>query len=154
MGNPELPDHLVGVQIKHLNHAFARRFFETARRQEVDEVSMMHGRILGLLYHRQGEDVYQRDVEDAFHITRSTVTGIVKRMEEKGYILRQSVEGDARLKKLTLTPLGEALHHQCIRIINETEMQAVEGLSAEELETFCALARRICGNLSDKEGSQ
>ena len=154
MGNPESPDRLVGLQIKHLNHAFARRFFETARRQEGDEVSMMHGRILGLLYRRRGQDVYQRDIEDAFHISRSSVAGIVKRMEEKGYILRRSVEGDARLKKLTLTPLGEALHHQCIRILNETETQAVQGLTQEELETFCALAKRICDNLSDKEGSQ
>lgn len=154
MGNPESPDRLVGLQIKHLNHAFARRFFETARRQEGDEVSMMHGRILGLLYHNRERDVYQRDIEDAFHISRSSVTGIVKRMEEKGYILRRSVEGDARLKKLTLTPLGEALHHQCIRILNETETQAVQGLTQEELETFCTLAKRICDNLSDKEGSQ
>ena len=151
---PEPPDHLVGVQIKHLNHAFARRFLETARQQEGDEVSMMHGRILGLLYHHRGEDVYQRDLEDVFHITRSTVTGIVKRMEEKGYILRQSVEGDARLKKLVLTPLGEALHHQCIRILDDTEALAVQGLTGEERETFCALAKRICDNLSDKEGSQ
>ena len=154
MYRPEPPDRHVGVQIKHLNHAFARRFLETARQQDGDELSMMHGRILGLLYHNRGQDVYQKDIEDAFHISRSSVAGIVKRMEERGYILRRSVEGDARLKKLTLTPLGEALHHQCIRVINETEAQAVRGLTKEELETFCALSRRICENLSDKEGSQ
>ena len=154
MDRPNPPEFLLGVQIKHLNHAFARRFIELARQQNGDEISMMHGRILSLLYHHRGENICQKDIEDAFHITRSSVTGLVKRMEERGYILRRSVEGDARLKKLVLTSQGEELYHRCIRIIDETETQAVQGLTQEELETFCALAKRICSNLSNKEGSQ
>ena len=60
----------------------------------------MHGRILGYLYWSRPKDVYQKDIEEHFNITRSSVAGIVKLMEQKGYILRQSVQGDARLKKL------------------------------------------------------
>ena len=45
-----------------------------------------------------------------FGVNRSTVTSIVKLMEKKGYIERENVPGDARLKKLILTPLGEEMH--------------------------------------------
>lgn len=55
----------------------------------------MHGRILGYLYWSRPKDVYQKDIEEHFNITRSSVAGIVKLMEQKGYILRQSVQGDA-----------------------------------------------------------
>lgn len=146
---PDTSEIPVGVYIKYLNHAFARRFFAIAQQQNEDEVSMMHGRILALLCYRRGEDVFQRDIEEELHISRSSVAGIVKRMEERGYLSRQSVAGDARLKKLTPTPLGERLHLRLHRMIDETEALAVQGLTEEEQKTFCALAQKICDNLSE-----
>ena len=102
----ETPDRYLGPRIKFLYHAFNRKFMETARANGVEELTSMHGRILGYLYWSRPKDVYQKDIEEHFNITRSSVSGIVKLMEQKGYILRQSVQGDARLKKLSLTDLG------------------------------------------------
>ena len=102
----ETPDRYLGPRIKFLYHAFNRKFMETARANGVEELTSMHGRILGYLYWSRPKDVYQKDIEEHFNITRSSVAGIVKLMEQKGYILRQSVQGDARLKKLSLTDLG------------------------------------------------
>ena len=53
--------------------------------------------------------IFQRDIEEAFQIRRSTVTGIIKLIEQKGYITRTSVESDARLKQLVPTEKAEAL---------------------------------------------
>lgn len=94
----ETPDRYLGPRIKFLYHAFNRKFMETARANGVEELTSMHGRILGYLYWSRPKDVYQKDIEEHFNITRSSVAGIVKLMEQKGYILRQSVQGDARLK--------------------------------------------------------
>ena len=44
--------------------------------------------------------VFQRDVERAFGLSRSTATGILQLMEKNGLILRESVHNDARLKSL------------------------------------------------------
>ena len=98
----ETPDRYLGPRIKFLYHAFNRKF----RANGVEELTSMHGRILGYLYWSRPKDVYQKDIEEHFNITRSSVAGIVKLMEQKGYILRQSVQGDARLKKLSLTDLS------------------------------------------------
>lgn len=43
--------------------------------------------------------VYQRDVESAFGVSRSTVTGMLQQMEKDGLIQRVSVASDARLKE-------------------------------------------------------
>ena len=101
------PEAYVGPRFKFLTHAFTRKFFEAARAEGVDEVTIMHGQILGYLYRcsRAETPVYQRDLEETFHITRSSVTGVVQLMERKGYIQRRSVQGDGRLKELFLTGL-------------------------------------------------
>ena len=58
--------------------------------------------------------IFQRDIEEAFQIRRSTVTGIIKLIEQKGYITRTSVESDARLKQLVPTEKAEALRPRIV----------------------------------------
>ena len=70
-----------------------------ARERGVDELTAMHGWILGYLCRNEHKDIFQKDIEAEFKICRSTVTNILKLMEKKGYIKRESVPYDARLKK-------------------------------------------------------
>lgn len=154
MREPRIPTQYVGARLKSLAHAFGRKFEETARKNGMDEVTMMHGRIIGLLYYNRGTNVYQRDLETVFNITRSSVTGIVKLMEKKGYLMRESVPGDARLKKLTLTPLGIGAHERVMKSIDEVEAQAIQGMTEEELRQFFVLSDRIKQNLTTQKESQ
>ncbi|MDO4515821.1 MAG: MarR family transcriptional regulator [Bacillota bacterium] len=150
----QLPDQahtFVGPRFKYLTHAFTRKFTEIAREMGAEEPSMMHSHIMGYLYWRDQDDIFQRDIEETFNITRSSVTGLVKLMEKKGYISRQSVEGDARLKKLTLTPLGRASCERTIAAMNRVEALAIQGLSEEQLKTFLSICDIIQENLTDKK---
>lgn len=120
---------------------------EVARADGLDELTIMHARILGYLYWHPDRDVFQKDIEGTFNITRSSVAGIVKLMEQKGYILRQSVEGDARLKKLSLTPLGAQACERSMAVFQQVENLAVRGLTPEEQKTFFSLCDAIQTNL-------
>lgn len=148
---PQTPTTLVGPHIKYLNHAFARKFSEIARNEGMDEFSIVHGHILGFLLHNGHRDIYQRDLEETFNITRSSVTGVVKLLEKKGCITRQSVAGDARLKKLCLTPQGMEICRRTKLALDQVEDLAVRGLTPEQCQQFLALCRIIEGNLSDKK---
>lgn len=148
---PTDPTRLVGPHIKYLNHAFSRKFSEIARNRGLDELSIIHGHILGFLYCNAKEDIYQRDLEETFNITRSSVTGVVKLLEKKGCITRQSVEGDARLKKLCLTPQGIEVCLMTKEALEQVEDLAVQGLTKEQLGTFLSLCQIIEGNLNDKK---
>ncbi len=86
-------ERFLGRQIKVLNHAFGRRIREESSARGLDELTIMHGRILGYLKYNQDRDVFQKDIEEAFNITRSSVTGVVKLMEQKGYIRREKCGG-------------------------------------------------------------
>lgn len=145
---PDDPSALhVGRLTRALDHALTRKYLKVARELGIDEFSMMHGHILGFLYCRQNQDVYQRDLEAAFNVTRSSVSGMVKLMEKKGYITRQSADGDTRLKKLSLTELGISVFERSMKAIDEVEALASQGLSLEERALFQSLCQRIQENL-------
>ena len=86
-----------------------------------------------------------------FGVNRSTVTSIVKLMEKKGYIERENVPGDARLKKLILTPLGEEMHFKTKQTLDSLELQIRKDLTKEEIETFFNVSDKIRKNLGEKE---
>ena len=76
----------------------------------------------------------------------------MKLMEKKGYLSRQSVESDARLRKITLTEKGTASFEHTMAAIRQTEELAVRGLTREQLETFFSVCDVIQENLMGKEG--
>lgn len=138
-----MQDVNIGIEIKKLSHMILRQFlaYEVAKGRE--EVTNMQGHVLGYLYKRQGRDVFQRDVEADFSISRSTATGILKLMERKGYIRREAVEWDARLKRLALTEQGKSVHLEIVQDIRYLDRKLLEGVSREEQEIFWRVVRRM-----------
>ena len=67
----------VGMVVRLLHHRFGRLFEENAAEAELDDITVAHGRILGFLAYHADTDVFQRDIEQAFHINRSSVTSIL-----------------------------------------------------------------------------
>ena len=150
-GCEQLPPCHIGAEVKALTHAFRRKFSAAIRQAGAEDLSAMQGHVIGYLYFCRDKDVFQRDIEETFNITRSSVTGIVKLMEEKGYLTRQSVQGDARLKKLTLTRKGLEHHPRAIAAIDQVETAALRDFSQEEIDLFRSLCTRIRTNLSEKK---
>ena len=100
---PWEPPQVIPAQMRRVNNLIFRKINQFHRENEVEDVTPMHEWILSYLFWHRDEPVYQRDIEREFSITRSTVTNILQLMERKGYIERQSVPQDARLKRLVLT---------------------------------------------------
>ena len=92
-----------------------------------------NGWIIAYLYDHRDQDIFQKDIEETFEVTRSTASKVITLMEQKGLILRTSVPYDARLKKLTLTPLALKLHESIVLDIQGFEKRLTEGLSEQEI---------------------
>lgn len=95
------------------------------------ELTGVRGMLLGeiICANNENRDVYQRDVEQWFHIRRSSVTAILQGMEQDGFITRCSVEKDARLKRLAATPKGVAYHDRIRASIDRFEQDLQQGLT-------------------------
>ncbi len=140
----------LGFQIKTLDNLFFRNMIAyEASQRGMDEVTVMHGWILGFLFENSEREIFQKDIETEFSIARSTVTSIVKLMEKKGYICRESVEQDARLKKLVLTEKGRKIHEQHIGYVDILEERCKRNITQEELEAFQAVAEKLKRNLEE-----
>jgi len=137
----------VGYHLRRLDNLLMRNTMAQARSMNLDEVTVMHGWILAYIYENQERDIYQKDIETKFGINRSTVTNIVKLMEKKGLIRRESVPRDARLKKLVLTEKGIWAKKVSYEAVQATEKQTVLGISEEELDYFFNLIEKMRKNL-------
>lgn len=91
--------------------------------------------------------VYQRDVESAFGLSRSTASGILQLMEKNGLILRESVDSDARLKSLIPTEKAAHLLHQIGESLQQTEQRLTQGLTDAQIAQFMKTAARMSDNL-------
>jgi len=118
-----------------------------------DKLTPANGQIIGYLYHNQNRDIFQKNIEEEFSIRRSTVSKTLRLMEEKDYIKRESVDGDARLRKISLTP-------KALRIADfiESDMQklqdiAFNGISDSDLEVIFRVAVKVRENIENALGS-
>ncbi|MGN0205223.1 MAG: MarR family winged helix-turn-helix transcriptional regulator [Coprococcus sp.] len=116
----------------------------------VKKITGANGWIMRYLNEKDGEDVYPKDIEEKFGVTRSTVSRVLKGMEAKGLIYRESVSGDARLKKIILTEEGRRINQHAAAECRALEDRVKSGLSDEEIRTLERLLKKIADNMCDK----
>ena len=139
----------------HSSRLFRRRMdhsITAAMGADADEV--FSGRNLWVLRYvkeHEGEDVYQRDLEKAFRLRRSTISNMIDLMVQKQYLVRESVEGDKRLKRLRLTEKGEAILCEVTHAAEKLETSLREKFSREEYAAFSNLLERLCNSLEAPE---
>ena len=146
--NPKMENH-VGYQLKALDHMFRRHMQAMMRQNGFEDMSLMNGWIIEYLAYNEGKDTFQKDIEKNFKVGKSSIAGTLKMMEEKGYILRQAVEGDARLKRVCLTDKGKTYVHKMELGREYMEKKVCEGLTEEEMSLFFKITRKMQDNLSN-----
>jgi DNA-binding MarR family transcriptional regulator len=84
-----------------------------------------------------GEPCSQRDLARSLHFDASNVTDIVDRLEARGLVSRTVDPNDRRVRRLVLTPEGEAVRRKLVeRIIDDapiTRLSAVDQATLRDL---------------------
>lgn len=137
----------IGVMLRAINNLLMRASIQQSKNSGIDNCTFMHGWILGYLCLHNEDNVYQRDIEREFSLTRSAVTSIVKNMEQKGYIRRIEVKHDARLKKLVITPSGKETHNKIVQNFKEMDKTIINHISDEDYKVFIKVCHQIKDNL-------
>ena len=144
-------EHKIGKEIKCLSNQIRRRIINLESIKKLDKMSGANSYILSYIYNRGGTPTYQKDIEKEFNITRSTASNIIKLMETKGMIIRQSVDKDQRLKKLILSDEAINICKDISLEIKEFENSLAKGLSDEEIILFNNIINKIKNNLKEGE---
>ena len=96
----------------------------------------------------QEKEVSQRDIEDFFGISNPTVSGIVKRLEYKGLIVRENSFTDARIKYIKKTAKADALLIRIRHAVDDKEKALKAGLTEVEEKQLYDLLQRLLVNLN------
>lgn len=117
----------------------------TAALEEMD-LTAAQGRIMGFLAHQQ-DPPCPRDIETEFHLSHPTVSGILSRLEQKGFIQLCSDPVDRRCKRIFILPKGQKCHQTMHQTILGIEARLVQDFTQEEKEQFSSFLCRAISNM-------
>ena len=110
------------------------------------ELTSAQGRIMGFLARRK-EPPCAKDIEEEFHLSHPTVSGLLSRLEKKDFIEFRPDEKDGRCKRIYILPKGLACHERIYRTIQENEARIVQGFTPEEKAQFAEFLARAVHNM-------
>ena len=135
----------IGKDIIVLSNRIKRRMRVAA---EALGITDTQGRVLRYIWEESKKrEVFQKDIEDEFDIRRSSVTQIIQLLERDGLIVRESVQRDARLKKLVLTEKAIEIQKVMNGKVRELEAEMQKDISPEEKELFLKILCKIRKNV-------
>ena len=119
-----MDQHILSIEMRAVTKAVDRYLGESMP-QTARETTGGNAHIIMFLARNRGREIYQHTIEQKFCITRSTASRVLALMEKKGLIARESVEHDARCKRIVLTDKADAIvadlkanattSHACVR---------------------------------------
>ena len=112
------------------------------------DLTSAQGHIMGYIA-RQSQPPCSRDIEEAFHLSHPTVSGLLSRLEKKGFIEFRPDGADRRCKRIYVLPKGEQVHETMFRTIAENENRLVADFTPEEREQFVSLLLRAISNMGE-----
>lgn len=102
--------------------------------------------IMGYITHRSSPPC-SRDIEEAFRLSHPTVSGLLSRLEKKGFICFRPDEHDRRCKRIYVLAKGYELDETMQRTIAAMEQKLVSGFSEAEQEQFRLFLMRAIDNV-------
>ena len=98
--------------------------------------------------HSQRE-VLQKEIETVFNIRRSTATSLLQDLERYGYVTRENMPDDARLKKIVPTEKAEMCHKAVKDSLRDISKKMERELTDEEKAGFLSVLEKMIVNLNE-----
>lgn len=143
-------ERLNGHKIKQLHTLTGQRLGKTL---EQLNLTPTQSHVLSYLVEHQGQDPCPRDVEEFFSLTHPTVSGILSRLEAKGYVAFRLDREDRRCKRIHVTNKARTCHAQIRAHIEALEEEMVRDFTPAERAAFADLLGRAIQNLGGESGT-
>jgi DNA-binding MarR family transcriptional regulator len=107
---------------------------ESKKIQKEYGVSIPQVLCLSYLRNSEGFQSTQREIRKFLNLNSSTINGIIRRLEKKGYLARLPKSGDKRVVKIALTTSGDQLLQRMPYLLHDQLSQRLRQLKQQELE--------------------
>ncbi len=136
----------IGFTVKQINNIYEKELNERLKKLGITSSQCA---VLDYLFHTNKEEVNQRDVEKNLSLKNPTVTGILKRMEEKGFILIVPNASDKRKKNIYLTEKAYDIQRKMDADRRKLDKRLTIGLSKKEIEVLGRGLEKVLYNISE-----
>jgi DNA-binding MarR family transcriptional regulator len=114
-------------------------------KEGLDALVPAYGNILTVLYNHEGQ-LMMKEIGEIIGKDKSTISLLVKKLVNLGYIKREKSKEDGRVTYIVLTEKSYAIKDQFDKISNALFETAYDGFSEDEKETFLALLKKMNNN--------
>lgn len=140
-------EQLLAFRIKSLNNQIRRLLERKAMFKNDADLTGMQYAVLGYLHENSDQkEIYQRDLEAEFNTRRSTASEMLKTLEKKGYIQRETDPVDSRLKRIKTTDKAKKLYAVTRSNMEKLQEQLMDGISEKEMKQFFETMQKISNN--------
>ena len=137
-------EHRIGMEIRVLSKYMGRYL------DDIHGIDCMLSGPQGLILIylcENDEEVYQKDIEKYFNIRRSTETGLLNSLEKNGYITKEPVENDKRMKKIKATEHAYSTVEKIDNHVIQLEKIMLDGIDEKEVKQFRNTISKMTLNL-------
>ncbi len=113
------------------------------------DITSSQASVMLFLLKNRNRPVTQQSVQSALMLSHPTITGLMQRLEFKGFITRVACKDDNRCKYVVLTEKGLEIEKALKSNAKSMENRALKGLTTNELVILDHCLRTIAENLKD-----
>jgi DNA-binding MarR family transcriptional regulator len=113
------------------------------------ELNLTYTQYIVMMVMWEREHVSSRELAGYLHLDYGTLTPVLKRLEQAGYVTRERSAEDERLLTLGLTEEGRELKAKALSI--PPAIASCMGLTMEEFHTLYTLAYKALRNMEGRE---
>ena len=140
----------IGFQIYMLNCALKAR-----KNRDFEDLDLTSSQadVLNYVWHNEknGQLIQQVDIERRFSLSNPTVTGLIQRLEAKGFVTREVSEKDKRCKYLHTTEQTEKIYAFAQQKRSEMQNLLMLEFSEDEKEEFSRLLGKALNNIRSND---
>jgi len=129
-----------------------RVFSKILAKYELSEISPAQGRILFVLWNKDGISI--QELAQKTSLGKSTLTSMLDRLEQGGFVKRVPSKEDRRAILIKLTEKDRACRDLYTKITKEKTDLFYEGFTAKEIDAFENYLQRVLDNLTAFESAK
>ena len=138
-----------GTLLSQVHQVCGRVWNKILRENDMADLEGARGRIIFALWGRDGVPI--KTLCEKTSLDKSTLTGIIDRLERDGYITKKPSESDKRSTLISLTGKEQEFAQKVQKVSNQMNKIFYKGFTNEEILQFDSMLERILANCKDVE---
>ena len=136
----------IGFLFKQINNVYEKEYNNRLRKLGITSSQC---EVLDFLLQSSKDQVTQRDIERALNLKNPTVTGLLKRLDEKGFILSVPSGKDKRCKNIYLTEKAYDIQKRMEVHRKKLDKMLTLGMTEKEAEALYRMLNRVLYNIAE-----